>query len=207
MIDKGEYVLELYELNPFEGEWGDALGWKFWVRDATAPHEILKWDNGDDVDQWETTKPDLTLGSRQHEWAEVLSGRALTVDESGNGTEAPSDEEVIGKRMRASIAHEIPKRGKRAGQRVAKIVGGLARPVGKAIAPKAGTNGKAAPAMSREEMEAAWRRGVKRAVALEIDGADALLDVDPATLEDKCLVAMLNDLSAAVKTAQAEALA
>jgi hypothetical protein len=135
LIEQGEYVLTLNELEESTGQWGDRMIWKFLVAPKEDPTGYMCKDNGDEYTLWAFTDADIVIGSMGHEFAQTLTGRKLEKDD-----EPPSEDDLIGKRLIAYVTHETPARGKSAGKKREAIVAGSIKPFkgpGKKIAPNA----------------------------------------------------------------------
>jgi hypothetical protein len=138
---QGEYVFTLVDIEVSQGDWGDRLKWVWEMSYPDHPEDPIYRENGDADTLFQWTNTDLVVGSRQFEWAQILSGRTLEP-----GDEAPEDDELIRRRMVAYLTHETVKKGKRAGQKQETIVEGSARPFTRAVprrnAPRDGTTGR-----------------------------------------------------------------
>ena len=140
LLDVGEYVLTLSELEETEGQWGQRMVFKFLVAPKEDYSAYICKPNGEEFLLWAFTDTDIILGSLQHEFVEALAGRKFTKD-----AEPPTEEELIGKKMLAFITHETPSRGKNAGKKREAIVAGSIKPYRTPIA-KTGSRTVAPPA-------------------------------------------------------------
>lgn len=133
LIETGQYVLTLFELEEATGKWGDRMVWKFLVSPPDDYANYIARDDGNEKSVWAWTDRDIILGSFCQELVEVLTGRKFEKD-----GEPPSEDDLLGKRCLAFITHETPTTGKSAGKKREKIVeGSLKKFVGpsKKIAP------------------------------------------------------------------------
>lgn len=120
LIEQGEYVFTLNDLQfSSDGKYGDSLKWVWLIAPKDAPTDYMTNANGMEKTLHQYTDADIVVGSRQHEWAQVLSGRELN-----DGDEPPEDEELTGKRMVGYLTHYKPKQGPNAGKAREKIVEG-----------------------------------------------------------------------------------
>jgi hypothetical protein len=181
LMVQGEYCLTLTELEEVDGQYGDRIVWKFLVSPLTHPYDYICRDDGQEKSVWGFTDPDIIIGSLAHQFAEALTGRALTKD-----TPPPDEEELIGKKLVAYIGHETPKTGKSAGVKREAIMAGTIKPFKE---PKA-QNGTAAPPATeldegdRELVVAALRKRVARLTKLDASaGKDARAALDASDLD------------------------
>src|SRR5688572_16652880 len=139
LLDQGEYVLTLSELDETEGQWGTRLVFKFLVAPKEDYSAYICKPNGDEYLLWVFTDLDIILGSIQHELIEVLTGRKFKKDDA-----PPDEDELLGKKMLGYITHETPTRGKNAGKKREALVAGSVKPFRTAM-PKNGAGKNAAP--------------------------------------------------------------
>jgi hypothetical protein len=123
LIEQGEYVLTLFELEESEGRFGERMVWKFLVAPREDPTNYIARDDGQEKTVWVFTDRDIILGSFCQELVEILSGRKFEKD-----GEPPHEEELLSKRCIGYITHETPTRGKNAGKKREKIVEGSLKP-------------------------------------------------------------------------------
>jgi len=123
LIETGEYVFTLNELEySAEGMYGEALIWKWLMAPQSDPTDYIAKANGDPKTLFQYTDVELTLGSKQHEWASALMGKRLE-----KGDTPPEQDEIEGRRMVAYLTHYTVKKGKNAGQQKEQIVPGSAK--------------------------------------------------------------------------------
>jgi hypothetical protein len=195
LIEQGEYVLTLLELEESAGQWGDRMVWKFMVAPKDDPTNYIARDDGNEKTVWVFTDRDIILGSFCQELVEVLSGRKFKED-----GEPPSEDDLLGKRCVGYITHETPTRGKNAGIKREKIVEGSIKPF-RLPPSKTTQNGSAKPSAAQvsadpsdEEIERATvvsklQRQVARLVKLdERMGAEAQTALDASDLENADIV-------------------
>ena len=186
LIETGEYVFSLDEIDyQGQGEYGESLIWKWLIAPTHAPTDYICKSNGDEVRLYQFTKVDLVLGSKQHEWAQLLSGRTLA-----EGDEPPDSDELVGKRMVAYLTHYVPKQGKNAGNKKEQIVQGSGKPFKGMPAQRANppTSIRSEPPVDtrRPELVAKLERLIGRAVKLDADGHRNLVAIDiEAATEDE----------------------
>lgn len=112
LIEPGEYVFTLNDIEySAEGQYGEALIWKWLVAPLSDGTAYICNANGNERVVHQYTDVDLTLNSKQHQWAQLLLGRKLEI-----GSPPPDENELIGRRMVAYLQHYVPKRGKNAGK-------------------------------------------------------------------------------------------
>ena len=138
LIETGEYVFTLNDVGEISGDYGDRMQWDFLVAENDTPTEYLARDDGKERILRFFTDPEITLGSRQHEWMQALAGRQF-----GEGDELPDGDELLSKRMVAYLTHYTPKKGKNAGVAREDIVAGSAKPF---ALPGSKRNGASKPA-------------------------------------------------------------
>jgi hypothetical protein len=151
LIEQGEYVLTLNEIDETEGQWGSRLVWKFLVAPTSDPTGYIVDKNGDERTVWVFTDQDVILGSIQHKLCENLTGKTY-----GKDAAPPDEDELLGRRVLAYITHHTPQRGKNSGKKQEQIVAGSIQPFrgpqpNKVIAP----NAPARPEPTADEAERA----------------------------------------------------
>lgn len=93
-LDTDKYVVKLVKLEPSNHEqYGAGVRWVFQVAHRGDPPSPIFDSNGDKLELWQTTNPDLTPNTKAGLWAGALLGRAIQVGESG----AQIAQELIGK--------------------------------------------------------------------------------------------------------------
>lgn len=124
LIEKGEKIWTLLDLTfEADGPYGDSLCWKWMVAERETPTEYISRDDGQEKVIHEYTNPDVTIGSKPHEWIAALTGVVLE-----DGQEPPNSDELLGKRMVAYMTHLAPKKGPNAGKLKERIAQGSAKP-------------------------------------------------------------------------------
>jgi hypothetical protein len=124
LIEKGEYVFTLLDLTFEEGgTYGDSLLWKWMLAERDTPTNYIARDDGNEKVIHEYTTPDVTIGSKPHEWIAALTGVVLE-----DGQNPPDSDELINKRMLAYLTHLAPKKGPNAGKLKERIAQGSAKP-------------------------------------------------------------------------------
>lgn len=202
LIEPGEYVLTLSDLEESEGKFGDRLVWKFLVAPISDPTNYIAKENGDEKTVWVFTDPDIILGSMIHELVEKLTGRKFEKDD-----DPPSEEELLSRRVIGYITHYTPKQGKNAGKKQEQVVAGSIKPFkgpqpNKVVAPNAPTRPKPSAAdEARTELVAKVERIVGKAVRLETPSHMSWACLDYAELADDALEMILRDAQAEVNTA------
>lgn len=202
ILEPDNYVVTVKDFQDTEGQFGPQILWKFTVALASSPDVPIYNDEGSPYEFWDYTSTKTTPNAEARKWIRVLLGRDL---EEG---ETPDLDSLIGKRMRTLIVKVDKQAGgfrnkiNRQGTPVlvaSRTANGAAK-----LAPKAPATNSAAPSeTSREELLSAYERGVKRAVALDVPGADVAAAVQPKDLEDDELVAAIATLSRGIKEAAA----
>jgi hypothetical protein len=119
LIEQGEYVLTLSELDESEGNWGSRLVWKFMVAPPADPTAYICNANGDERTVWAFTDLEIIVGSLGHEFVEKLTGKTFT-----KGTEPPDEDDLLGRRVLGYVTHHTPTKGKNAGKKQEQIVAG-----------------------------------------------------------------------------------
>lgn len=186
LLEQGEYVLTLNELEESTGQWGDRMIWKFLVAPKEDYSAYICKQNGDEYVLWAFTDQDIILGSMAHEFAQTLSGRKLEKDD-----EPPSEDELIGKRLIAYVTHETPTRGKNAGKKREAIVAGSIKPFkgpAKKVAPNAARTEPAAEDTARAEAQARCESLIGRAVKLGTPKHLEYMAIDLATADREQLL-------------------
>ena len=124
LIEKCEKVWTLLDLTfEADGPYGDSLCWKWRVAERETPTEYISRDDGQEKVIHEYTNPDVTIGSKPHEWIAALTGITLE-----DGQEPPESDDLINKRMIAYLTHLAPKKGPNAGKLKERIAQGSAKP-------------------------------------------------------------------------------
>lgn len=124
LMQQGEYVFTLNDLEySADGQFGEALIWKWLVALVEAPTDYICNASGNERVIHQYTDVDLTIGSKQHAWAQTLLGKPIKI-----GDAPPDEQELIGRRMVAYLNHHTPKRGKNAGKPREAILDGSAKP-------------------------------------------------------------------------------
>ena len=122
LMETGEYIFTLSELEETTGEYGDRMLWKFLLAPKEDPTAYYCRDDGKEKTLFQYTDPDIIIGSQCQEWCQALTGRLL--DE---GDAPPDEDDLLGKRMVAYLTHYTPKKGKNAGVPREQIVAGSAK--------------------------------------------------------------------------------
>lgn len=204
LIEPGEYVLTLNDLEESEGQFGDRLIWKFLIAPVSDPTNYInkrKDGSGDAKDIWAFTDPDIIIGSLMHEFVEKLTGRTFDKNSA-----PPTEDELLGRRIIAYITHYVPKKGKNAGNKQEQIVAGSVKafkgpqPNKVILAPAAAP--VAAPA-SRDELVKRVEKLQGKAVALETENHLAYIAVDLTSVDEDYLTTLANEIEAEVKAAVA----
>ena len=179
LIETGEYILTLSDLEETDGQWGTRLIWKFLVGTKEDPTGYVCNANGEERTIWAFTDVDIILGSLGHEFVEKLTGKTFTKDSA-----PPSEDDLLGRRVGAFITHETPTRGKSAGKKREAIVQGSIKPFkgpqpNKVIAPNAParTEPTAAESERAAKVEALGKL-IGRAVKLETPNHAAYVALD-----------------------------
>jgi hypothetical protein len=201
LLEQGEYVLTLNDLEESEGQWGPRLVWKFLAapkEDATA--YIVK-PSGDEYELWAFTDREIILGSLSHEFAQTLSGRTLTKDDA-----PPDEDDLLGKRLIAYVTHETPTRGKNAGKKREAIVAGSIKPYrGSAPAKTIAKNVERPAAPANDEERAGLIRMVDKAIgkAVKLESPRHLdwIALDTASLADDALRVANREIEADIAAA------
>lgn len=196
LIEQGEYVLTLSELEESEGQWGDRMVWKFLVAPKEDFAAYICNANGDERTLWAFTDRDIILGSLGHEFVENLTRRKFSED-----SDPPDEDDLLGKRILAYVTHETPTRGKAAGKKREAIVAGSIKPF---VGPsKKVWTGKAddVPDVDRAALIEETKKQIRKAAILDLEPAErwAVLDLDAMT--DKELVDGLQTIKDAIAAA------
>ena len=193
LIEQGEYVLTLSEIDESEGNWGTRLVWKFLVADKADPTAYICNQNGDERTVWAFTDPDILLGSLQHEFMEKLTGKTF-----GMGDDLPDEDDLLGRRVLGYITHHTPAKGKNAGKKQEQIVAGSIKPFKgpqpnavRRLDPKAATPeptaDEQAHATAKAKVESLIGRSVKLGTPHHLDYV--AVDLDTASTDDLLLLA------------------
>lgn len=205
LIETGEYVFTLNDVGEISGDYGDRMQWDFLVAEKDTPTEYFARDDGKERILRFFTDPEITLGSRQHEWIQALVGCSL-----GEGDELPDGDELLGKRMVGYLTHYVPKKGKNAGVAREDIVAGSAKPF---RLPGQRANGTAKPApkvkpsedaIDRDDVIAAIRKQIKRAAIADVDSdtVETWREINLEAMTDDELVEGLQAIKDAIQAAQ-----
>lgn len=205
LLEQGEYVLTLSELDETEGQWGTRLVFKFLVAPKENFSAYICKPNGDEYLLWVFTDPDIILGSIQHELIEVLTGRKFKKDDA-----PPDEDELLGKRMLGYIAHETPTRGKNAGKKRETLVAGSVKPF-RVPGAKNGTAKAAPPAEESDDADrdlvvAMLKKRVGRLLKLDSENGQKAQEALEASDLETAPLADLERLSDAVQESIAAAL-
>lgn len=199
LLEQGEYVLTLSELEESEGQWGDRMIWKFLVAPKDDFASYIAKANGDEYLLWSFTDCDIILGSMAHEFAQTLSGRKLDKDDA-----PPDEDELLGKRLIAYITHETPTRGKNAGKKREAIVAGSIKPF-KGPSKKVAANVvRPDPTMdeaTRAELVTKLERAIGRAVKMETPNHAAYVALDLSEGDNDQLEQLIATVTAEVQDA------
>lgn len=176
LLETGEYVMTLNDVGEISGDYGDRMQWDFLVALKEDPTGYIASANGNERVLRFFTDPEITLGSRQHEWIQALMGKSYGVD-----ADLPDGDELVGKRMLCYVTHYTPKKGKNAGVPKEDIVSGSAKPF---KIPAAKGNGSATPEpdADRDALIAEIKKQVRRAALADIDAADEWASIDFAAM-------------------------
>lgn len=195
LIETGEYVLTLNDLEfEADGPYGDSMKWEWMVAPREDPTNYICRQDGNERTIRTWTGADIELGSQQHEWCQVLTGRTLE-----KGDEPPEIDDLRGKRMIAYLTHQAPKKGPNAGKLREKIVAGsakrfagphktVARPMETAAQPAETT--AEAPAQDDNADRAVLiddiKKQVRKAAILDIEAAElwAAINLDEMSTQD-----------------------
>lgn len=205
LLEQGEYVLTLNDMDESEGQYGDRLVWKFLIAPLSDPTNYInkrKDGSGDAKDIWAFTDPDIIIGSLQHEFVEKLTGRTFDKNSA-----PPTEDELLGRRIIAYISHHIPKRGKNAGNKQEQIVTGSIKPFrgpqpNKVIVSPVASAPAEAPA-SRDELVARVAKLQGKAVKLETENHLAFIAVDLNSVDEGYLATLADEIEAEIKAAVA----
>jgi hypothetical protein len=198
LIEQGEYVLTLSELDESMGQYGERLVWKWLVAPKDDPAAYICKANGDEYTLWAFTDPDVVIGTLTHEFAQAVTGRTLD-----KGDEPPTEHELLGGRCIAYITHYVPKTGKNAGKKVEKIVEGSVKPfrqAGRSARPEPEPDDDE-PQMSRDELIAEIKKQTRRAALLDIEAASEWKELDLGGMGTQDLREGLETIQAAIAIA------
>jgi hypothetical protein len=202
LIEQGEYVLTLSDLEESEGNWGTRLVWKFLVAPKDDPTNYIANQNGDERTVWAFTDQDIILGSLAHEFVEKLTGKAY-----GKNDAPPDEDDLLGRRVLGYITHNTPTKGKNAGRKQEQIVTGSIKAFkgpqpNKVIAPNVTRPEPTEDEAERAELVSRLEKFIGRAVKMETPNhaAYVALDLSEGTNDQ------LRDLVAAVQAEVQDAL-
>jgi len=205
LLEAGEYVLTLNDLEESEGQFGDRLIWKFLIAPLSDPTNYInkrKDGSGDAKDIWAFTDPDIIIGSLMHEFVEKLTGR--TFDKTST---PPTEDELLGRRIIAYITHYVPKKGKNAGNKQEQIVAGSVKPFkgpqpNKVImSPHA--DDLPADNQDRDALVKRVEKLIGKAVMLETENHLGFVGADLSKADTAFLQQLASDIEAEVKAAVA----
>jgi hypothetical protein len=197
LLEQGEYVLTLSELEESEGQWGDRMIWKFLVAPKEDYSAYICKPDGKEYLLWAFTDCDIILGSMAHEFAQTLSGRKLDKDDA-----PPDEDDLLGKKMIAYVTHETPTRGKNAGKKREAIVAGSIKPFRVPMA-RNGASKNAPPVEApdegdRELIVTTLKKRVARLLKLDKENGQKAQEALEASELDTAPLADLERLSDAV---------
>lgn len=204
LIETGEYVFTLNDVGEISGDYGDRMQWDFLVADKDNPTGYFARDDGKERILRFFTDPEITLGSRQHQWIQAMMGRTFA-----EGDDLPDGGDLLGKRMVAYLTHYTPKKGKNAGVAREDIVAGSAKPH---ALPKSRTNGNAKPSVAvppddpdidKAELIAEIKKHIRRAAILDLEGATAWSEIDLEAMTVDELKGGLTTIKDAIEAEQA----
>ena len=203
LIEQGEYVLTLSELEESVGQFGDRLIWKFLVAPREDPTAYICTASGNEKTVWAFTDQDIIVGALGHEFVEKLTGQTFTKE-----TPPPDEDDLLGRRVIGYITHHTPTKGKNAGKKQEQIVAGSIKvfkgPQPNAVKrfdPKA-----AAPAVSEDEQNRAKliaeaERQIGKSVKLGTPSHLEFIAIDLQDASDDALHALIRDAKEEVQTA------
>lgn len=204
LIETGEYVFTLNDVGEISGDYGDRMQWDFLVAEKETPTEYMARDDGRERVLRFFTDTDITLGSRQHQWIQALTGRTF-----GDGDDLPDGSDLLGKRMVAYLTHYTPKKGKNAGVAKEDIVAGSAKPF---ALPSRKTNGTSKPATAPPQDDAdedkalliaEIKKQIRRATILDIEPAAAWSEVNLNEMDVESLTDGLTTIKQMIEAEQA----
>ena len=183
LIETGEYIWTLNDVGEITGDYGDRMQWDFLVAPKESPTDYIARDDGKERVLRFFTDPEITLGSKQHEWIQALAGRQFGLD-----AELPDADDLLGKRMIGYLTHYTPKKGKNAGVPKEDIVAGSAKPfkIGGAKANGTAKAAAAAPAAAtdeRPELIAEMKKQIRRALLADVEAAESWSEINLDALE------------------------
>lgn len=202
LIETGEYVFTLNDLGEISGDYGDRMQWDFLIADKATPTEYIARDDGKERVLHFFTDPDVTLGSRQHEWIQALTGRAFSEND-----DLPDGSDLLGKRMVGYLTHYTPKKGKNAGVAREDIVAGSVKAF--SLSGRRSNGGAKAPPSSEESGDdkatliAEIKKQIRRAAILDIDSAAAWGEVNLDEMTVQELADGLDTIKRAIEIEQA----
>lgn len=183
LLETGEYVVTLQDIGEIAGDYGDRLQWDFLIAPKDAPTEYISNANGDARVLRFWTDTEITLGSKQHDWMQALTGRTFAV-----GATLPDGDELLNKRMLMYLTHYTPKKGKNAGVPKEDIVMGSAKPF---RLPGTKANGAAQTATpikddERAALLAETRKQIRRALLADVESAESwkAVNLDEMTTDE-----------------------
>lgn len=196
LIEQGEYVLTLSELEESEGQWGDRMVWKFLVAPKEDFSAYICNANGDERTLWAFTDRDIILGSLGHEFVENLTRRKFSED-----NDPPDEDDLLGKRIVAYVTHETPTRGKQAGKKREAIVAGSIKPfVGPAKKVWTGKPDEK-PDIDRDTLIVETKKQIRKATVLDLEPAAAWAALDLDAMTDQELFDGLQTIKDAIAAA------
>jgi hypothetical protein len=201
LIEQGEYILTLNELDESTGQYGDRLIWKFLVSLKEDPTGYICRTDGNEKTVWTFTDVDIILGSLQHELVEKLTGRPFVKD-----SEPPSEDDLLGRRVIGYITHHTPKQGKNAGKKQEQIVAGSIKAFkgpqpNKVIAPNVSRPAPTEEQEERAELITRIEKQIGKAVTLNTPHHVEYVALDLNTHDDNELLMLLNTIKAEVAAA------
>jgi hypothetical protein len=199
LLDVGEYILTLSELDEAEGQWGTRMVFKWLVAPKDDFAAYIAKPNGDEHVLWTFTDQDIILGSIQHEFIEALTGRKYSKDDA-----PPDEDDLLGKRLIAFITHETPTRGKNAGKKREAIVAGSIKPFkgpSKKIAPNVVPADPTYEQITRDELVAKLEKAIGRAVKMETPNHKAYVALNLSEGDNDQLEQLIATVQAEVQDA------
>lgn len=196
LLEQGEYVLTLSELDESIGQYGERLVWKWLVAPKEDPTGYICKSDGNEYTLWAFTDPDVILGSLTHEFAQAVTGRTLE-----KGDEPPTEHELLGGRCIAYVTHYTPKQGKNAGKKVEKIVEGSVKPFKLPASRQAARPAPQQAGPDRAALIAEIRKQTRRAALADIEAAAEWKALDLEAMSTEDLQDGLEMIEAAIKIA------
>jgi hypothetical protein len=199
LIEQGEYVLTLSELEMTEGQWGERMIWKFLVAPKEDFAAYISNANGDERTVWAFTDVDIILGSLAHEFVEKMTGKTF-----GQDADPPDEDDLLGKRVLAYITHETPTRGKAAGKKREQIVAGSIKPFkgpAKKVAPNVTRPEPTEDAAERAELVSRLEKFIGRAVKMETPNHASYVALDLSEGDNDQLRQLIATVQAEVQDA------